>query len=130
MHCVDYNKHDLFVCIDDIFCYINLLIKKISDRYIYIEFMYPKVEINNAIKKVISLKDKDSVLHNTIAPIIDKILNTPFLKDKFVYFMLQDEWHEKMMGDEDYPGIYICINNTYYNTLGNILKVPYTQKMY
>ena len=91
MHCVDYNKHDLFVCIDDIFCYINLLIKKISDRYIYIEFMYPKVEINNAIKKVISLKDKDSVLHNTIAPIIDKILNTPFLKDKFVYFMLQDE---------------------------------------
>ena len=24
------------------------------------------------------------------------------------------------MGDEDYPGIYICINNTYYNTLGNV----------
>ena len=53
--------------------------------------MYPKVEINNAVKKVISLKDKDSLLHNTIAPIIDKILNTPFLKDKFVYFMLKDE---------------------------------------
>ena len=34
------------------------------------------------------------------------------------------------MGDKDYPGIYICINNTYYNTLGNILKVPYTQIMY
>ena len=91
MHCLDYNKHGLFLCIDDIFCYINLLIKKISDRSIYTEFMYPKVEINNAVKKVISLKDKDSLLHNTIAPIIDKILNTPFLKDKFVYFMLKDE---------------------------------------
>ena len=91
MHCLDYNKHGLFLCIDDIFCYINLLIKKISDRYIYTEFMYPKVEINNAVKKVISLKDKDSLLHNTIAPIIDKILNAPFLKDKFVYFMLKDE---------------------------------------
>ena len=91
MHCLDYNKHGLFLCIDDIFCYINLLIKKISDHYIYTEFMYPKVEINNAVKKVISLKDKDSLLHNTIAPIIDKILNTPFLKDKFVYFMLKDE---------------------------------------
>ena len=48
--------------------------------------MYPKVEINNAIKIVISLKDKDSVLHDTITPIIDKILNAPFLKDKFVYY--------------------------------------------
>lgn len=39
-----------------VFCYINL-IKKISDFYIFVEFMYPKVEINNGIKKVISLKD-------------------------------------------------------------------------
>ena len=89
MHCVDFNKHGLFVCTDNIFCYINLLInKKIADRYVYIEFMYPKVEINNAIKIVISLKDKDSVLHDTITPIIDKILNAPFLKDKFVYYFL------------------------------------------
>ena len=48
--------------------------------------MYPKVEINNAIKIVISFKD--SVLHDTITPIIDKILNAPFLKDKFVYYFL------------------------------------------
>ena len=98
MHCVDCNKHGLFVCTDNIFCYINLLInKKIADRYIYVEFMYPKVEINNAIKIVISLKDKDSVLHDTITPIIDKILNAPFLKDKFVYYFLSDELHEKIM---------------------------------
>ena len=87
MHCVDFNKHGLFVCTENIFRYINLLInKKIADRYIYIEFMYPKVEINNAIKIVISFKD--SVLHDTITPIIDKILNAPFLKDKFVYYFL------------------------------------------
>ena len=28
MSCVDYKKHVLFVCIDNIFCYINLLTKK------------------------------------------------------------------------------------------------------
>ena len=129
MSCVDYNKHGLFVYLDDIFCYINLVIKK-SDRYIYVEFMYPKVEINSAIKNAISLKDKDSVLHDTITPIIDKILNTSSLKDKFVYYLLSDELHEKIMCDEDYPVIYVCISNTYYNTFSNnsfvdILKIPY-----
>ena len=107
MHCVDYNKHGLFVCVDNIFCYINLVIKKLINGYIFVEFMYPKVEINNAIKKVISLKNKDSALHDTIAPIINKLLNTAFLKDKSVYFMLSDELHEKIIGDEDYPGIYL-----------------------
>ena len=28
MSCVDYNKHGLFVCVDNIFCYINLVTKK------------------------------------------------------------------------------------------------------
>ena len=97
--------------------------------------MYPKVEINNAIKKVISLKDKDSVLHDTITPIIDKLLNTSFLKDKFVYYLLSDELHEKIMADEDYPVIYVCISNTYYNTFANnafvdILNIPYAQIIY
>ena len=123
MSCVDYNKHGLFVYLDDIFCYINLVIKK-SDRYIYVEFMYPKVEINGAVKKVISLKIK------TITPIIDTLFNTSFLKDKFVYYLLSDELHEKIMSDEDYPVIYVCISNTYYNTFSNnafvdILKIPY-----
>ena len=126
MNCVDYNKHGLFVYLDDIFCYINLVIKK-SDRYIYVEFMYAKVEINGAVKKVISLKIK------TITPIIDTLLNTSFLKDKFVYYLLSDELHEKIMGDEDYPVIYVCISNTYYNTFSNnafvdILKIPYIHK--
>ena len=131
MHCVDYNKHGLFVCVDNIFCYINLVIKKLINGYIFVEFMYPKVEINNAIKKVISLKNKDSALHDTIAPIIDKLLNAPFLKDKFVYFMLSDELHEKIMGDEDYPGIYLCISNSYCDTFTNTifndkLRITYT----
>ena len=126
MNCVDYNKHGLFVYLDDIFCYINLVIRK-SDRYIYVEFMYPKVEINGAVKKVISLKIK------TITPIIDTLFNTSFLKDKFVYYLLSDELHEKIMGDEDYPVIYVCISNTYYNTFSNnafvdILKTPYIHK--
>ena len=97
----------------------------LSDRYIYIEFIYPKVEINNAVKKVVSLKDKDCVLHDTIAPIINRLLNASFLKDKFVYFMLKDELHEKIMGDEDYRGINVCFNNTYYNTLIIIHSVIY-----
>ena len=134
MNCVDYNKHGLFICVDNIFCYISLVIKK-SDRYIYVEFMYPKVEINNAIKKVIRLKDRDSVLHDTITPIIDKPLNTSFLKDKFVYYLLSDDFHEKIMGDEDYPVIYVCISNTYYNTFANnafvdILNIRYAQIIY
>ena len=92
--------------------------------------MYPKVKTNNTIKKVISLKDKDSVLNDTITPIIDKLLNVSFLKDKFVYYLLSDELHEKIMCDEDYPVIYVCISNTYYNTFSNnsfvdILKIPY-----
>ena len=73
-------------------------ILRIKYLYIFVEFMYPKVEIDNAIKKVISLKNKDSALHDTIAPIIDKLLNASFLKDKFVYFMLSDELHEKNYG--------------------------------
>ena len=95
--------------------------------------MYRKIEINNDIKKVISLKDKDSVLHDTITPIIDKLLNISFLKDKFLYYLLSDELHDelhKIMGDEDYPVIYVCTSNTYYNTFANnafvdILKIPY-----
>ena len=31
------------------FCYINLLIKRLTDRYNFIEFIYPKIEINNTI---------------------------------------------------------------------------------
>ena len=29
MNCVDYNKHGLFICVDNIFCYISLVIKKV-----------------------------------------------------------------------------------------------------
>ena len=131
MHCVDYNKHGLLVCVDNISCYINLVIKKLINGYIFVEFMYPKVKINNAIKKVISLKNKDSALHDTIAPIIDKLLNAPFLKDKFAYFMLSDESHEKIMGDEDYPGIYVCISDSYGDTFTHTifndkLRMTYT----
>ena len=121
MHCVDYNKHGLFVCVDNISCYVNLVIKKLINGYIFVEFMYPKVEIDNAIKKVISLKNKDSALHDTIAPIIDKLLNASLLKDKFVYFMLSDELHEKIMGDEDYPGIYLCNSNSHCDTFTNTI---------
>ena len=97
--------------------------------------MYPKVKTNNTIKKVIILKDKDSVLNDTITPIIDKLLNVSFLKDKFVYYLLSDELHEKIMGDEYYPVIYVCISNTYYNTFANnafvdILKIPFAQIIY
>ena len=92
--------------------------------------MYPKVEINNAIKKVISLKGKDSVLHDTITPIIDKLLNISFLKNKFLCYLLSDELHEKIMGDEDYPVIYVWVSNNYYKTFANnafvdILKILY-----
>ena len=44
--------------------------------------------------------------------------------------MLSDEIYEKIIGDEDYPGIYLCISNTYYYTFANnafvdVLKIPY-----
>lgn len=137
MHCVDYKNHDLFICCENIVSCINSLIKKLTDDYIFVGFMYPKVFINNAIRKVISLKDKSSVLHKVLSPIIGKLLKALLFKDRFSYFMLSGELHEKIMSDEDYPGICVCFSSTYYDTFacgtfGDRLKnqQPYVQLVF
>lgn len=51
--------------------------------------------------------------------------------------MLSDELHEKIMGDEIYPGTYVCISNTCNDTFacgafGDRLKnkLPYIQLVF
>ena len=113
---IEYPNHNFFLCYDGLCTYINSLHSQHGNNYLFIQFIYRRTKMYNAIKKVIKLKNKNSMLYVIIDLIIDKYLTDLDKNNSFQYILLP-----KILKDKDSPTIYICCSDNFYDTfVGNI----------
>ena len=108
---IEFPKHNLYICYDDVFCYINLVLSKQDDMYIFIQFVYPRNHVHFGIKQVKEFKNKDSVLYKQVYDCINDILNDPIDHDSFQYILLPN-----VLKDDNYLEICLCRSNNYHDT--------------
>ena len=108
---IEFPNHNLFVCYDDTFCYINFVSSKYDGLYNFIQFICQKNYMYYGIKQVKEFKNKDSILYKLVNECINDILNDPIDHDSFDYVLLPN-----VLKDENYLEIYLCRSNNYRDT--------------
>ena len=108
---IEFPNHNLFICYDNTFCYINFVISKYDSLFNFIQFIYQKNHMYYGIKQVKEFKNKDSILYKLVNEYINDILNDPIDHESFDYVLLPN-----FLKDDKYLEIYLCRSNSYYDT--------------
>ena len=108
---IEFPNYNLYICHDDVFCYINFVISKYDNLYNFIQFVYQKNHMYYGIKQVIKFKNKDSLMYKVVNDLIDDILNDPIDHDSFDFLLLPS-----LSVDNTHLDIYLCRSNSYYDT--------------
>ena len=108
---IEFPNYNLYICHDDVFCYINFVISKYDNLYNFIQFVYQKNHMYYGIKQVIKFKNKDSLKYKVVNDLIDDILNDPIDHDSFDFLLLPS-----LSVDNTHLDIYLCRSNSYYDT--------------
>ena len=85
---IEFPNHNLFICYDNTFCYINFMISKYDGLYNFIQFIYQKNHMYYGIRQVKVFKNKDSILYKLVDECINDILNDPKDHESFEYVSL------------------------------------------
>ena len=120
---IEYPKHKLSVRLDGEDNYLNLIINHYRNEYVFVQFVYGSSKISEAVKKVPKLREENDALYLVICMIIDKFV-TESKKNELSEFkntILPEKGKDKNNRIEDYPSIYVCTNNNYYNTSAGIM---------
>ena len=120
---IEYPKHKLSVRLDGEDNYLNLIINHYRNEYVFVQFVYGSSKISEAAKKVPKLREENDALYLVICMIIDKFV-TESKKNELSEFkntILPEKGKDKNNRIEDYPSIYVCTNNNYYNTSAGIM---------
>ena len=108
---IEFPNHNLFICYDNTFCYINFMISKYDSLFNFIQFIYQKNHMYYGIKQVKEFKNKDSILCKLVNECNNDILNDPIDHEIFEYVLLLN-----VLKDENYLEIYLCRSNNYRDT--------------
>ena len=85
---IEFPNHNLFICFDNTFCYINFMLSKYDSLYNFIQFIYQKNHMYYGIRQVKEFKNKDSILYKLVDECINDILNDPKDHESFEYVLL------------------------------------------
>ena len=120
---IEYPKHKLSVRLDGEDNYLNLIINHYRNEYVFVQFVYGSSKISEAAKKVPKLREENDALYLVICIIIDKFVMESKKNEKgeFKYTILPEKGKDKNNRIEDYPSIYVCTNNNYYDTSTGIM---------
>ena len=108
---IEFPNHNLFICYDNTFCYINFMISKYDSLFNFIQFIYQKNHMYYGIKQGKEFKNKDSILCKLVNECNNDILNDPIDHEIFEYVLLLN-----VLKDENYLEIYLCRSNNYRDT--------------
>ena len=72
--------------------------------------------MHSAIKKMIMVKSKHSILHEIILKFYSDYICNPTVEDEFTCIMLGDDEEKRAMSINKYADIYICVSDSYYDT--------------
>ena len=114
---IEYPKQKLDVCYDGVDSYLNLIINHFDNGYVFVQFPYGTSKISEAVKKVLKLRNEYDTLYLVICMILDQFV-TEHCKDEkgeFEYIILPEKLRNKIIKIDDYPCIYICTNDSYYD---------------
>ena len=111
---IEYPMHNLYICYDDVFCYINLVLDKQDALYHFIQFVYQTKHMLYGIKQVSKFKSKKSKLRRIVYECIDGILTDIIMYDAFEYVTVP-----QALKDNKCLDVYICRSNNYHDTFAN-----------
>ena len=106
--------HNLYICYDDVFCSINLVLGKQGSMYHFIQFVYHTKHMLYGIKQVNKFKSKKSTLRKLVYECIDDILSDIIMHDAF-----EDVSFPYVLKDNKCLDIYISQSKNYIDTFAN-----------
>ena len=120
---IEYPKHQLFVCYNGEDSYLNLIINHCDNEYVFVKCIYGSSKICEAVKKELKLREKDDALYSVICMIVNQFVMEVEKgeKDEFKYTLLPEKDKYRKIRIEDYPSIWICTNDNYYDTYAGII---------
>ena len=114
---IEYPKHRLYACYDGKDSYLNLIINHCDNEYLFVQLVCGTSKIIEAVEKVLKLRNENDALYSVICMILDKFVMESN-KDQigeFKYAILSEKDRDKNIKIDDYPCIYICTNDYYYD---------------
>ena len=114
---IEYPKHRLYACYDGKDSYLNLIINHCDNEYLFVQFVYGTSKIIEAVEKVLKLRNENDALYSVICIILNKFVmeSNKDEKGEFKYAILSEKDRDKNIKIDDYPCIYICTNDYYYD---------------
>ena len=99
------------------------MINHCDKEYVFVQFVYGTIKICEAVRKVLKLRNEGDTLYLVICMILDQFLkeSNKDKKGEFRYSILPERDRDKDIKIEDYPCIYICTNEYYYDTYPGML---------
>ena len=114
---IEYPNHNLYICYDDVFCYINLMLDNQDSMYDVIQFVYQTKHMLYGIKQVNKFKSKKSKLYKLVYECIDDIL-TDIMHDAFEYVTIPH-----VLKDNKCLDVYISCSNNYPDTFADNISI-------
>ena len=113
---IEYPKHQLYTCFDGRDVFINLMFNHNDNEYLFIHIILKNNEIYEGVKKLIKLRDKNSVLYLTFSMVIDTYISHSRKRDygEFRYTLSLDK--DLNFKKREYSNISICNDGRYYST--------------
>ena len=101
---IEFANYNLYICYNDVFCYINVRLDKEDSMYHFIQFVYQTKHMLYGIKQVNEFKSKKSKLRKLLYECIDDILTDIIMHDAFEYVTISH-----VLKDNKCLNIYIYI---------------------
>ena len=114
---IEFANYNLYICYNDVFCYINVMLDKEDSMYDFIQFVYQTKHMLYGIKQVNKFKSKNSKLHKLVYECIDVIL-TDIMHDAFEYVTIPH-----VLKDNKCLDVYICCSNNYRDTFADNISI-------
>ena len=115
---IEYPNHNLYICYDDAFCYIYLMLDKQDSMYHFIQFVYLINHMLNGIKKVSKFKSQKSKLCKLVYECIDDILTDIIMDDAFGYVTIPH-----VLKDNKCLDVYLCSSINYRDTFADNISI-------
>ena len=119
MYYIEYLKYKMFICIEGIFYYINLLHSKFYGKYVFLQLTCLKGNLYNAIKIIVDLKNNTDTLHNIMVKFYGEVAKNFNENNEFSCLILNNCEREKIIGDISYMGMYVCVSDSYCDTFAD-----------
>ena len=115
---IEFPCHNLYICYDDVFCYINLVLDKHDSLYHFVQFVCQTKHMLYGVKQANKFKSKKSKMCKLVHECIDDILTDIIMHDAFEYVTIAH-----VSKDNKCLDVYICCSGNYYDIFADHISI-------